>query len=92
MEADMGERLRQSRDALKPPTCPDCSVPMSGYHSIFVSVANPSDFAHFFQCPQCNRIQEARSLADPSRVSGPSKLAPIVPSRATKRVGFNLRG
>jgi hypothetical protein len=57
---NMVERLRQSVEELEPPVCADCSVEMEWYRSILVSGSEPLTVAHFFQCPNCSRLQEIK--------------------------------
>lgn len=48
---------------------------MSWYRSSLITEAEPATIAHFFQCPNCNRITETRSRVKSATPVDPSKLS-----------------
>jgi hypothetical protein len=58
----MVDRLKQSVEHLEPPVCPDCHIEMKWYRSVLAKETDPAAIAHFFQCLNCNRLRETRSI------------------------------
>lgn len=73
----MVDRLRRSLDELEPPICAKCHIEMEWYRSVMVKPA-PLTIDHFFSCPNCKRIREARQVLSRDAVTPPGKLsAPV---------------
>lgn len=60
----MVESLKRSVARLEPPICPHCNVEMIWYRSIRAS-AELDRIVHYFQCGNCNRIEEKSSKIEP---------------------------
>ena len=54
----MADQLQQSLRDVEPAHCPDCRTEMLRYRSIPMNDTAPQTVAHFFQCPNCNRLEE----------------------------------
>jgi DNA-directed RNA polymerase subunit M/transcription elongation factor TFIIS len=63
-EEPMADRGTQSTQVSETMHCPDCHSKMNWYRSMQVGDEAPATVTHFFQCPDCNRVQEKRVQAD----------------------------
>jgi len=70
----MAEDLKRSVENLQSPVCSFCSTEMKWYSSMKMA-DTPVKIAHFFQCPNCNRLTETRSTLQPIGPMMPPKLS-----------------
>jgi hypothetical protein len=68
----MVDRLKRSLNELEPPGCPNCHLEMIWYRSELVQSA-PVTIDHFFQCPNCDRIQSIQGLGASGNEENPPK-------------------
>jgi hypothetical protein len=64
----MADSLQKSVPGVETPRCPNCRIRMMRYRSIVVSEIVPQTVAHFFQCANCNRVEERQTRV---RIIGP---------------------
>ncbi len=80
----MVEALKRSLERLEPPSCANCHIEMIWYRAVRAAPER-DEIVHYFQCPNCNRVEEVRGKMRSGNGKGaPPKLArPAIGLRAT---------
>jgi len=82
----MVESLKRSVQRLAPPACVDCHIEMIWYRAAR-SHDDPQLIRHYFQCPNCNRVSEAKTKM-PKNGDGDKQPPQPAKSRSPRAAAF----